>query len=94
MTQQEIISLLEIIAQQVSSSILGGMEEQYEELERLGYVLIDRTSVQHSASITPEGLEFLHHPSAEGTGSNRPVPTAGSVVITDQKADDRFSDTD
>ncbi len=94
MTQQEIISLLEIIDQQVSSSILGGMEDQYEELERLGYVLIDRDSVQHAASITPEGLEFLHHPSTEGTGSNRPVPTVGSVIVVNEHMDDdqRLSD--
>ncbi|WP_232282926.1 hypothetical protein [Pedobacter sp. BAL39] len=54
-------SLLEVIDQQVSSSILGGMEEQYEELERLGYIRIDRHTVQHAASITPEGQEFLYH---------------------------------
>ena len=88
MTQQEITSLLEIIDQQVSSSILGGMEDQYEELERLGYVIIDRDSVQHAASITPEGLQYLHHPSVEGTGANRPVPTSGSVVVVNEHEDD------
>lgn len=61
MEKEAIKSLLEIIDQQVSSSILGGMEDQYEDLERLGYVRINRESVQHSASITPEGLDFLYH---------------------------------
>ena len=59
MEKEAIRSLLEIIDQQVSSSILGGMEEDYEELERMGYVRIDRDSVQHSASITPEGMYYL-----------------------------------
>ena len=91
MENHEIRSMLEIIDQQVSSSILGGMEAQYEELERLGYVTIDRHSVQHSASITPEGLEFLHHPYTGGTGSNRPVATEGSVIVNDN-LENRLSD--
>lgn len=61
MEKEDIKSLLEIIDQQVSSSILGGMEETYEELERLGYIRINRDSVQHSASITAEGLNYLDH---------------------------------
>lgn len=61
MEKEAIISLLEIIDQQVSSSILGGMEETYEELERLGYIRINRDSVQHAASITAEGLNYLDH---------------------------------
>ena len=60
MERAEIKSLLEIIDQQVSSSILGGMEEQYEELETLGYVRINREAVLWSSSITPEGMHFLH----------------------------------
>ena len=61
MEKAEIKSLLEIIDQQVSSSILGGMEEQYEELESLGYVRINREAVQWSSSITPNGMNFLHN---------------------------------
>jgi len=61
MEKEAMKSLLEVIDQQVSSSILGGMEDQYEEFERLGYIRIDRHTVQHSASITPEGQEFLYH---------------------------------
>lgn len=60
MDTQAIKSLLEIIDQQVSSSILGGMEEQYEELERKGFITINRDSVQHSATITSEGMRFLY----------------------------------
>lgn len=64
MEKEEIKSLLEIIDQQVSSSILGGMEEDYEELEALGYIKINRDSVQHSAALTQSGhayLDELHH---------------------------------
>lgn len=59
MEKEAIKSLLEIIDQQVSSSILGGMEAEYEELEEMGLIKIDRHSVQHSASITPEGIDYL-----------------------------------
>ncbi|WP_316820918.1 hypothetical protein [Pedobacter gandavensis] len=61
MEKEAMKSLLGIIDQQVSSSILGGMEDEYEELERLGYIHINRHRVQHAASITPEGMEFLYH---------------------------------
>ncbi|TDQ07166.1 hypothetical protein [Pedobacter metabolipauper] len=59
METEEIRSMLEIIDQQVSSSILGGMEEKYEELERLGYIKINRDSVQHSAALTEFGHDYL-----------------------------------
>ncbi|HWW39353.1 hypothetical protein [Pedobacter sp.] len=65
MEKQEIKDLLEIIDQQVSSSILGGMHEKYDELEQLGYVEIHKGAVQHSANLTPAGLAYLeelrHH---------------------------------
>lgn len=61
MEREEIKSLLEVINQQVNSAILGGMDEQYEELENLGYIKINRESVQWSSSITPEGMNFLHN---------------------------------
>jgi hypothetical protein len=51
--------LLDVIEQQVSSSILGGMESEYEELEALGYITINRIAAQHSASITPAGEAYL-----------------------------------
>jgi hypothetical protein len=51
--------LLDVIEQQVSSSILGGMESEYEELEALGYITINRTGAQHFASITPAGEAYL-----------------------------------
>jgi hypothetical protein len=60
MEKEAIKTLLEIIDQQVSSSILGGREEEYEELENMGYIKIDRHRVQHSASITPEGIHYLN----------------------------------
>lgn len=61
MEAHEIKSLLEVIDQQVSSSILGGMEEQYEELESLGFITINRHSSQYSAAITPAGLDYIEH---------------------------------
>lgn len=59
MDRTEIISLLEIINQQMSSSILGGMEEDYEELESMGLIKINRDSVQWFAAMTPAGNEYL-----------------------------------
>jgi len=59
MEREELIELLEIIEQQGSSSILGGREADYEELEALGYVKINRDSVQWSAVITPLGRDLL-----------------------------------
>lgn len=61
MDRAEIISLLEVINQQVSSSILGGMEEDYETLECMGLIKIDRESVQWSAAMTPAGNAYLGH---------------------------------
>ncbi|UKT65332.1 hypothetical protein [Pedobacter mucosus] len=59
MDRAEIISLLEVINQQVSSSVLGGMVEKYEELESLGLVTIDRSTLQWSASMTAAGNTYL-----------------------------------
>jgi len=61
MEAEKVKSYLEIIDQQVSSSILGGMESDYEELEALGYVKIDRDAIQHAATLTPSGLDYLEH---------------------------------
>ena len=49
------LEMLETIEHQESSSILGGMEHEYEELESLGYVTIHREHVQHYAVLTPMG---------------------------------------
>jgi hypothetical protein len=59
MEKEEKIDLLRIINDQVSSSILGGEEEDYTTLENDGFVNIDRSSVQWWAVITPLGLNFL-----------------------------------
>jgi len=61
MERAEILSLLEVINQQVSSSVLGGMEEEYEELESMGLVTINRDAVQWSAAMTPAGNAYLGH---------------------------------
>ncbi|PST81684.1 hypothetical protein C7T94_18905 [Pedobacter yulinensis] len=67
MEREQIWNLLEIIEQQVSSSILGGREDDYEELERLGYIHIDRSSIQHAASLTPAGEAYLSELRHAGT---------------------------
>lgn len=57
---QEKIDLLRIIDEQVSSSILGGREEDYIHLENDGFIKIDRSAVQWAAAITPLGQNFLY----------------------------------
>lgn len=59
MEKSEILSLLQTINQQVSSAILGGMDEKYEELEDLGLIRYDTDSAQWSASLTPKGHAYL-----------------------------------
>jgi len=59
MEKEAIKSLLEYIDMQVNTAILGGTEDTYEELERLGYVTIDKHRVQHFATLTPAGLQYL-----------------------------------
>lgn len=61
MDRSEIISLLEVINQQVSSSVLGGKDDDYEELESMGLIKINRDAVQWSATITPAGNAYLGH---------------------------------
>lgn len=61
MDRSEIISLLEVINQQVSSSVLGGRDDDYEELESMGLIKINRDAVQWSATITPAGTAYLGH---------------------------------
>ncbi|WP_442590672.1 hypothetical protein ACSBL2_05525 [Pedobacter sp. AW31-3R] len=59
MGTEEIITLLTSIEQQVSSSILGGMEENYIELANQGYIIIHEDDAHPSATITQKGIEFL-----------------------------------
>jgi len=61
MDRSEIIALLEVINQQVSSSVLGGRDDDYEELESMGLITIDRDAVQWAATITPAGIAYLGH---------------------------------
>ena len=61
MEQLEIKTLLETIEKQGSSSVLGGREAEYEELERLGYIRINRDHAQWAAFMTPLGRDFLSH---------------------------------
>jgi hypothetical protein len=65
MEREEIKTLLASIEQQVSSSILGGMEETYEELERLGLILYHKDNAHPSATITQKGEDYLHNDNNE-----------------------------
>lgn len=59
MERSELESIMRIIAHQQHSSILGGMQEEYEELERLGYVKINWDESKITATITPAGKAFV-----------------------------------
>jgi len=59
MEREEIKTILESIEKQTSSSILGGMEEEYEELERMGYIKFHDDEAHPSATITDKGREYL-----------------------------------
>ena len=59
MERSELESIMKIIEQQQHSSILGGMQAEYEELERLGYVKINWDESKITATITPAGRAFV-----------------------------------
>ncbi len=59
METSELESMMRIIDQQQHSSILGGMQTEYEELEKLGYVKINWEESKLSAIITPAGRAFV-----------------------------------
>lgn len=59
MERSKILSLLRTINQQVSSSILGGMDDEYKELEDMGLLKFDTDAAQWSASLTQQGHEYL-----------------------------------
>jgi len=59
MEREEIKTLLASIEKQVSSSILGGMEETYEELERMGFITYHYDDAHPSVTITQKGLDYL-----------------------------------
>jgi hypothetical protein len=59
MERSELESIMRIIEQQQHSSILGGMQAEYEELESLGYVKINWDESKLTATITPKGRLFV-----------------------------------
>jgi hypothetical protein len=59
MEREEIKTLLASIEKQVSSSILGGMEETYDELERMGFIKYHDDEAHPSVTITQKGLDYL-----------------------------------
>jgi hypothetical protein len=65
MEREYLQTMLETIDHQESSSILGGMEHEYEELQNLGYVTIHKEHVQHYAVLTPMGKLKLEQFRAE-----------------------------
>ncbi|HTN22328.1 MAG TPA: hypothetical protein VL125_17750 [Pelobium sp.] len=59
MERSELESIMRIIEHQQHSSILGGMQAEYEELESLGYVKINWDESKITATITPKGRLFV-----------------------------------
>lgn len=59
MGTEEIITLLTAIEQQESSPVLGGMQETYNELASMGYIIIHPDDSHPFATITQKGIEFL-----------------------------------
>lgn len=59
MERSELESIMKIIDHQQHSSILGGMQAEYEELERMGYVKINWDESKLTATITPKGRAFV-----------------------------------
>ncbi|MBK0383994.1 hypothetical protein I5M32_13580 [Pedobacter sp. SD-b] len=60
MERSELIALMRTIFHQQHSSILGGMQAEYEELERLGYIKINwEEEDKLTAVITAEGKAFV-----------------------------------
>ena len=59
MERKELESLMKNIEHQEQSSILGGMQKDYEELEQLGYIRINWKHSPLSAVITSEGRAFV-----------------------------------
>lgn len=60
MEREELERIMRMIAHQENSTILGGMQNEYEELERMGYVKIISDSAHPSAVITPSGKDFVN----------------------------------
>ncbi len=60
MERSELISIMKNIFHQQHSSILGGMQLEYEELEKMGYVIINwEEKDQLTAVITDKGKAFV-----------------------------------
>lgn len=59
MERVELESIMKNIEHQEHSSILGGMQQEYEELEQMGYIKINWNESALSAVITPEGRAFV-----------------------------------
>ena len=60
MERAELESIMKNIEHQQHSSILGGMQAEYEELEAMGYIKINwKEEHKLTAVITPQGREFV-----------------------------------
>jgi hypothetical protein len=59
MERNELESLMKNIEHQEHSSILGGMQKNYEELESMGYITINWEHHPLSAVITNKGKAFV-----------------------------------
>jgi hypothetical protein len=60
MERSELISIMKTIFHQQHSSILGGMQSEYEELENMGFIKINWEETDKlTAVITDEGKAFV-----------------------------------
>ena len=59
MEKRDLESIMRTIAHQEHSSILGGMQREYEELQQMGYVTLDMSGAHPSATITQKGRDYV-----------------------------------
>lgn len=59
MEKEELERIMRMIAHQENSTILGGMLNEYKELEALGFVKLHMDDVHPSATMTQTGKDFV-----------------------------------
>ncbi len=60
MEREELERIMRMIAHQENSTILGGMLNEYRELEEMGLVTLHMDHVHPSATLTQKGKDFVH----------------------------------
>lgn len=59
MEREELERIMRMIAHQENSTILGGMQSEYNELAAMGYVELHMDKVHPSATMTQKGKDFV-----------------------------------